>query len=193
MSLNSAPPPPPPLDDEDNDSVTKAQSALQQGSDIPRGWKPTLEKPLPAMRCRFIKSDGNRCGRWGVAGTGTIDANGEAGGWCMKHGAGLPSVRKAAEQRVAETRVRMMGATPDAFAVLHEMLKPGVPEGIRLKAATELLDRSGLKAGMEVNVTVEHVGSPLDDIMNQLEIIGGHKEPEIILEEVDDAEIVTEN
>jgi phage-related minor tail protein len=79
----------------------------------------------------------------------------------------------------------MWGETPEAFQVLKDLMKPGVAEGIRLKAATEMLDRAGLKAGQEIAVTVEHVGSPMDDILTQLQIIGGHVDPNRDLEVLD--------
>lgn len=87
----------------------------------------------------------------------------------------------------------MMGMTSDATQVLEELMRPGVAEGIRLKAATEILDRAGLKAGQEVNVTVEHVGSPMDDILTQLQIIGGHVDPNKDLEVLDAEEIEEES
>jgi hypothetical protein len=176
-------PPPPPLDGESAKPREILYSAAQQESDIPQGWKPTVAKPLPAIRCQFIKKDGNRCIKWGVPGTG---------GWCVKHGAALPAMRKAAAARVEEARTMMMGKTPEMFEVLYSLTKPGVSEGVRLKAVTEILDRAGLKAGQEVNITVEHVGSPLDDIMNQLEIIAGNKDPILDPEEIFDAEEIDE-
>jgi len=153
MSLST--PPPPSLEGDRPSNSTGKNSAGQQDSEIPLGWKPTVAKPLPALRCQHIKRDGERCRKWGVPGTG---------GWCLKHGAALPAVRKAAESRVAEARVRMMGLAPDMLDILYELTKPGVQDGIRLKAAQDLLDRAGLKAGMDINVTVEHVGSPLEEI-----------------------------
>lgn len=177
------PPPPPPLDGEDNNIVTTvARSATQQDSNIPQGWKPTPNAPIPVIRCTAIKRDGTQCQKWSVRGV-TV---------CTKHGAHLPSVQKAAAERVSTARLQLMGSTGDAFEVLESLMQPGVAEGIRLKAATEILDRAGLKAGMEIAVTVEHVGSPLDDIMNQLEIIAGHKEPILDAEEIFDAEEIPE-
>lgn len=176
---NNYSPPPPPLDDEDNDVVTVARSAAQQDSNIPLGWKPTVAKPVPVVKCMATTSSGEPCTRWSIMGA-TV---------CIKHGAQLPNVQKAAQERVTTARLQLMGASGDAFEVLEELLRPGVPEGIRLKAATEILDRAGLKAGMEVAVTVEHVGSPLDDIMSALESISGNKPEEVI----EDAEIVSED
>lgn len=175
------PPPPPPLDDDDdNNAVTVvARTAVQQDSNQPKGWKPTAAEPLSVYRCTMTKRDGTQCQKWGVR--GTIPA------LCTKHGAQLPSVRKAAEERVAIARVLMQSETVYAFDVLQQLMQPGVAEGIRLKAATEILDRAGLKAGMEVAVTVEHTGSPLADILNQLEIIAGHAEPVLEAEEIFDA------
>jgi hypothetical protein len=182
MTLNSAPPPPP-LDDDDNDSITIARSAAQQDSNIPIGWKPTLAKPIPVVKCTATRTNGEPCTRWSVMGT-TV---------CYVHGAQLPVVKKAAAAKVEAARMSFMGSTTEAFEVLESLMQPGIAEGIRLKAATEILDRAGLKAGMEVAVTVEHVGSPLEDIMSQLEIIGGHKKPDMVLEEIVEAETADEN
>jgi hypothetical protein len=177
--MNQFAPPPPPLDD-DNDSVTTvARSAAQQDSAIPQGWKATPANPLPVVKCTGTTSSGQPCTRWSIRGA-TV---------CIKHGGQLPAVKKAAAERVETTRLRMFGATPEAFEVLESLLQPGVAEGIRLKAATEILDRAGLKAGQEIAVTVEHVGSPMEDILAQLETISGHKSEEII----EDAEIVEED
>lgn len=172
------PPPPPPLDGEDNNTVTMvARSAAQQDSNVPTGWKPTVAKPLPVVKCTVPKRDGSPCTRWSLAGHIV----------CYVHGGQLPSVQKAAAERVATARVALMGMSTDATSVLEQLMQPGVAEGIRLKAATEILDRAGLKAGVEVAVTVEHTGSPLDDILNQLEIIAGHKEPILEAEEIFEA------
>ena len=62
-------------------------------------------------------------------------------------------------------------------------------EGVRLKAATEIMDRAGLKPGMELNVTVENVSSPLDDISKQLTELASHFTD---LGEVQDAEVIDE-
>lgn len=173
MTLNQTPPPPPSLDD-DNNTVTIARSAAQQDSNIPLGWKPTLAKPIPVVKCTGTRTNGEPCARWSVMGT-TV---------CYVHGAQLPVVKKAAAAKVEAARMLFMGSSTDAFEVLESLLQPGTAEGIRLKAATEILDRAGLKAGMDVQVTVEHVGSPLDDIINQLDIISGHAKPDLVLEEI---------
>ena len=158
-----------------------AFSAAQQNSATPLGWKATWEKPVPVQQCTMIKKDGTQCKKWGVRGTTPAV--------CTKHGAQLPAVRKAAEARVAEARTRMMGVTPDMFEILLDLTKPGVSEGVRLKAATEIMDRAGLKPGMELNVTVENVSSPLDDISKQLTELASHFTD---LGEVQDAEVIDE-
>jgi hypothetical protein len=159
--MTDLPPLPPPLD-EDNSAITKvARSAIEQDSDIPRGWKPTVAKPLPSIRCQHIKKDGNRCGAWGIPGTD---------GRCLRHGGSLPAVKKAAAMRVETARNLMMGSAVDMYDVLYSLTREGNEAGIRLKAATEILDRAGLKAGMEIAVTVEHIDSPLNDILEQLEV-----------------------
>src|SRR5690606_17599570 len=39
-------------------------SQEEQGSNIPVGWKPTFDKPVPVVRCTAIKEDGKQCNRW---------------------------------------------------------------------------------------------------------------------------------
>lgn len=156
------------------------RSAAEQNSNTPISYKPTYAEPIPVVRCSTIKKNGEQCGRWSVRGA-TV---------CYKHGANLPQVRKAAEARVAEARTRMMGVTPDMFEILLDLTKPGVSEGVRLKAATEIMDRAGLKPGMDVNVTVENVSSPLDDIQKQLTELASHFTD---LGEVQDAEVIDED
>lgn len=161
----------------DHDKVLR--SAAAQNSNIPLSYKPTFAEPIPVVRCTATKKDGTQCKKWSVRGSNV----------CIKHGAHLPQVRKAAEARVAEARTRMMGVTPDMFEILLDLTKPGVSEGVRLKAATEIMDRAGLKPGMELNVTVENVSSPLDDISKQLTELASHFTD---LGEVQDAEVIDE-
>ena len=177
MDLNELPPPPPSLDGTSEEPAVK-RSAAQQGTNVPASWKPTYAEPIPVVKCTGTTSSGAPCTRWSVRGANV----------CIKHGAQLPAVKKAAAQRVETARVMMMGAATDMFDVLFSLAQEGNEAGIRLKAATEILDRAGLKAGQEVNVTVEHVGSPMEDILAQLEVFteSGNKDEDIVDAEIEE-------
>jgi hypothetical protein len=48
-----------------------------------------------------------------------------------------------------------MQSAPYAVDVLEEMMETAVSEPVRLKAASEILDRAGVKGGFEFDVNVE--------------------------------------
>ena len=155
-------PEPPRLDGEEvvSNSAGKT-SALQQGTEIPAGWKPTAAEPVPVVRCHMIKKDGERCGRWSLRGHTH----------CVKHSGSLPNVRAKAEAIVESSRMRLLNLTDEAVDVLEDFLKPGTSDMIRLKAAENVLNRSGIKDAVEVNVTVEHGVSYSEEIAKKLDIM----------------------
>ncbi len=138
------------------------QSASQQDSVVPKGWRPTMAKPLPSVRCTGIIRNGDRagerCTQWSISGA-TV---------CLVHGGHLPNVKKAAEDRKDAARLQLIGATGDAVDVVEHLMKYATQENVRLAAAKDILDRAGIKAGMEINVTHEHKLSPMDEINQRL-------------------------
>jgi hypothetical protein len=128
-----------------------AKTAAGQGSHTPLGWKPSLEKPIPVVQCTKIKKDGNRCGRWSVRG---LDR-------CVKHaGWNLPSVREKAQARVDAARLRLVDAAPEAAEWLIDLGTNSSSDAVRLGAAKEVLDRAGVRGGVEVDITVENKQDP---------------------------------
>lgn len=175
--MNNIPPPPPmPI----VSPSAGMNSPGEQGTNIPANWTPTIAKPVPVVRCTYIKNDGDQCTKWSIRGA-TV---------CVKHGGSLPNVKKHAQEVVMAAKVRLMNMAPDAMDVLYDLLQPGTGEGIRLKAATEVLDRAGLKAGMEIAVTVENKNSPLEEINKRLAIMAERFDESEVDEDVEDAEIV---
>lgn len=156
-------------------------SAAEQGLEIPMGWKPTAKEPVPVVRCSATASTtGERCQRWSLRGT-TV---------CRKHGGQLPTVRETAEAVVESARMELMGMADDAVDVIRDLMKAGVADQVRLKAAENVLNRTGLKDAEEVKVEVTHVSSA-DTIAKRLEAIASRmkpKEPEL----EDEGEIVDE-
>lgn len=146
-------------------SNTGKNSALEQGVVVPSGWKPSLDKPLPVVRCtgtvRNGEREGMRCGRWSLMGHDK----------CMVHGGHLPSVQKAAATRVEAAKLRLLDDSDLAIDTLFELLKSGVAENVRLGAAKDILDRSGIKGGADMTVEVVHTMSMAEDVGKKLEIM----------------------
>lgn len=120
------------------------QTAKEQGSSVPLGWKPTMQKPLPAVQCTANRRDGHRCEAWSMAGA-TV---------CLKHGGHLPNVKAAAEARKDAARLKLIDMVEDATGVIEYLMQYGTQEQIRLKAAESVLDRAGIKGGADI--TVDH-------------------------------------
>lgn len=137
-------------------------SPTEQDSVIPKGWRPTIAKPLPSVQCtgtiRNGERKGERCTQWSLSGA-TV---------CLVHGGHLPNVKKAAEERKDAARLQLIGATADAVDVIEHLMKYATQENVKLAAAKDVLDRAGIKAGMELTVTHEHKLSPMDEINQRL-------------------------
>jgi hypothetical protein len=72
-------------------------------------------------------------------------------GLCRAH---LKSVRKPGED-VERARRKLIQAAPYAVDVLEDMMENAESEPVKLKAATEILDRAGVRGGTELSVDVE--------------------------------------
>jgi hypothetical protein len=184
----------PTLDDIDNGPVnirsTGKVSAAQQGLNIPAGWKPTIAEPVPVVRCtgkiRSGPRQGERCTKWGIRGA-TL---------CIGHGGQLPNVKEHALAVVEAARMRMIGLADEAIDAIEDLVTNPTTSGqVRLKAATEILDRIGVKGAPDLAITVEHSVSPSETIAKKLASIALRltppAEPED-LGEVEDAEIIDE-
>lgn len=160
-------------------------SALQQGAMIPSSWRPTADQPLPVVRCTAkVKNgprEGERCGRWSIAGA-TV---------CIVHGGRLPNVREAAAQRVETAKMRLIADSDKAIDTLFELIAPGTQDNVRLGAAKEILDRAGIKGGADMTVEVNHNVSYAEEIEKRLASIRERLEPSAE-EDVLDVEIDSE-
>lgn len=150
----------------DNDGTFKFPSA--EGYEVvPADWKPTADRPVPALRCTHVRDDDSRCKKFGVRGTGF---NGTPA-MCFIHGGSLPAVKAKAEATVLSARMRLIGALPMALDTLLDLAENSSADAIKLKAATEILDRSGVKGGMDITVEVTNNSNPSDDILKKLSIM----------------------
>lgn len=160
-------PEPPSIDDEpkENRSTNAGKnSAREQGSNIPVGWKPTLDQPLPVVRCtgtiRNGDRTGERCGRWSIMGHDK----------CMVHGAQFPNVQQAAQKKVEAAKLRLIEDADLAVDTLFELLQGTTADNVKLGAAKEILDRAGIKGTLDVNIEVNHI-NPSEDIFKKLQIM----------------------
>ena len=117
--------------------------AKEQNEGLKVGRKPS---PLP-HRCKAIKDDGIRCQLW-TGGRPQDD------GLCRVH---LGSLRNKTTDSVERARDRLTQATPAAVDILEQLMDSAESEPVKLKAATEILDRAGVRAGFDINsdITVD--------------------------------------
>jgi len=133
--------------------ATRAWAKQQNSGDLLHGKK---ELPLP-RRCKAIKDDGIRCQLWS-GGRGADD------GLCRVH---LGSLRNKPTDSVERARQRLTQATPSAVDVLEQLMDNAESEPVKLKAATEILDRAGIRAGIDINTDVTIDVRPAASIISE--------------------------
>lgn len=121
--------------------ATKVWAKYQNSTDVEKAKK--KEPNLPS-RCKAIKDDGVRCQLW-TGGRVQDD------GLCRVH---LGSLRNKPTDSVERARSRLTQAAPAAVDVLEDLIENGESEPVKLKAATEILDRVGIRAGFDINTEV---------------------------------------
>lgn len=107
----------------------------------------------PPTRCRYIKTDGIRCMLW-CSGRVSDD------GLCRTH---LGTRTNNVTGAVAKARTRAYQAAPAALAVLENLMESAESEPVKLKAATEILDRAGIRGGVEIDAKVEVSERPAEE------------------------------
>jgi hypothetical protein len=115
-------------------------------------------------RCKAIKDDGIRCQLW---------SGGRAGddGMCRIH---LGALRNKPTDSVERARARLTQAAPTAVDTLEQLMESAESEPVKLKAATEILDRAGVRAGFdiggEVSLDVRPAASIIAERLQRLAI-----------------------
>lgn len=150
---------------------------------------PKTEKRSPAAlphRCRFVKSDSLRCLLWS---SGRLKDD----GLCRVH---LRSIRSPGAD-IERARQKVVQAAPYAVDVLEELMENAVSEPARLKAATEILDRAGVRGGLELDIAVDSgKRSPADIVAERLQRLAQSAQASAALlpgVEVVDADVVAED
>lgn len=71
-----------------------------------------------------------------------------------------------------QARTKLIASSPKSIELLERIRDDdGEPAAIRVKAATEILDRAGIKSGEKIQLEVEHKINPSEIIMAKLEEI----------------------
>lgn len=95
-------------------------------------------------RCRQVKHDGIRCMLWA---SGRIKDD----GLCRVH---LRSIKHKTSDDIERAREKLTQAAPFAVDKLEELMEFAESEPVKLKAATEILDRAGVRGGVEIDTNV---------------------------------------
>jgi hypothetical protein len=147
------------------------------------GPKSAKRSPLGLPgRCRMTKTDGTRCQLWN---SGRIKDD----GLCRIH---LGSTRRTANN-VEIARQKISQASTYAVDVLEELMETAISEPVKLKAATEILDRAGVRGGVELNVDIKTTDrSPaeiLAERLARLEAVASMRTSELIADGVQVTEV----
>lgn len=121
---------------------------------------PKSEKRQPLCqphRCRQIKDDSIRCMLW-ASGRPKDD------GLCRIH---LRSIKKQTSDDIERARTKLMQAAPYAVDKLEELMEYAESEPVQLKAATEILDRAGVRGGIEIDSNVNIDLRPAAEVINE--------------------------
>jgi hypothetical protein len=109
---------------------------------------PSSPRRKPAAlptRCKHIKDDGIRCMLWS-SGRPADD------GYCRIH---LGSVQRRPGEDIERARAKLTQAAPYAVDVLEDLMQNAQSEPVKLKASTEILDRAGVRGGIEFDARLE--------------------------------------
>ena len=141
--------------------ATKAWIKEQAEGPISSRRKPAA---LPT-RCRAVKEDGIRCMLWS-SGRPADD------GYCRIH---LGSIQRKPGEDIERARSKLVQAAPYAADTLEDLMENAASEPVRLKAATEILDRAGVRGGIEIdgNVNVNDGRSPAQIVAERLTRLAG--------------------
>lgn len=120
--------------------ATKMWMAEQDNPIATEKRRPTA---LPT-RCTYIKDDGIRCMLW-------TSGRPKDSGMCRVH---LRHVAKRPSDEIERARKKLVQSAPYAVDALEELMQYATSEPVRLKASTEILDRAGVRGGIELDATV---------------------------------------
>jgi hypothetical protein len=84
-------------------------------------------------------------------------------GLCRVH---LRHVKKNPSDDIERARKKLLQAAPYAVDILEDLMQNAISEPVKLKASTEILDRAGVRGGVELDGSISITdGRPAADII----------------------------
>lgn len=148
-------------------------------------------------RCITTKADGTRCWGWATGASESL-------GMCRVHSNRVNRKTQSGLSIMQAARNRLISATAGAVDLLEDLANTAESETVRLGAINSMLDRAGIRGGIEIEQKVDvTVSESADIVKNRLaKLRQGQQEKAKLLKqiqegvpsaEVVDAEIVTED
>lgn len=138
--------------------LNKYRDAVEEGI-------PEHKLPILPGRCSRIRADGSRCWQWSWPAE-------SANGFCRTHCDKFAFNATAQMAKLNDAaKMRLSQLTEPSLSALEDLVLNSTVPHVRLKAATEILDRVGIRGGSELSISgqVDHtVTSPADEVHQRL-------------------------
>jgi uncharacterized protein (UPF0147 family) len=135
-------------------------------SDAPIEYPPVFADPRNDRSCSFLLTpEGDTCTQ-----TSLSDST-----FCARHHVRSSTkqtsdLERFREQMILNAKHDLLRMVPTAAATIAQLIEDeDVPANVRLKAATEVLDRVGVRGGTEIDIRAEVTSDPSADIRRRLE------------------------
>lgn len=136
---------------------------------------------VPA-RCTTVKADGTRCWGWSSGASESL-------GLCRVHAARVNKKSQSGLSILQAARNRLISATAGIVDGLEDLAFTAESESVRLGAMNSMLDRAGVRGGIEIEQKVEvTVNENAEEIKKRLaKLRQGQAEKAKILKQIEDA------
>lgn len=149
------------------------QRHLNKYNDAISEGLPERKWPILPQRCKRVRADGTRCWQWSWP---SESSNGFCRTHCDKYAfnatAQMAKLNDAAKMRLSQL-------TEPSLQALEDLVLNSTVPHVRLKAATEILDRVGIRGGTELSISgqVDHsVQSPAEVVQEKLQALADRYE-----------------
>lgn len=153
------------------------QRHLNKYKDAQAEGTPEHKLPILPTRCTRSRADGSRCWQWSWPSE-------SAHGFCRTH---APKFAFNATAQIAQlndaAKMRLSQLTEPAMAALEDLVLNSTVPHVKLKAATEILDRTGMRGGSELTISgqVDHtLETPSEQVMKKLQDLQEKLQPKAV-------------
>lgn len=156
----------------------RARAWQQQGAE----GVPEADRRAFPTRCDTVRTDGTRCWNWAPSP--------RKSSLCKQH---RPWTAELEAQNAAIARRKISLAAPAMADALEDLALNAASEPVRLKAVTEILDRAGVRGGVEIDHHVEiEITNPAEKVRERLRVLA-ERSAAALEEAIPDAEVVTDD